>query len=361
VEKSLFYHSDCSHFRGDLPCKPHKQFGVKCEDCQYYNKQDGIILIIKLGALGDVIRTTPLIEKLRGEFPTKAIWWVTYSPDILPTAKIDKIFKHSFDTYLHLKNTEFDIIYNLDKDIPACSLANELISKEKFGFTLLNGKPAPIDNKAQHKFDTGLFDDINKANTKSYVEEIFEICGFKFSGQEYVLDVDSTINWNINNNGKPIIGLNTGCGDRWISRLWADENWIGLIKKLQESGYYPLLLGGAAEDEKNKYFQAETGCEYLGHFSLKEFISLVNQTELVVTAVTMGMHITMGLKKKMVLMNNIFNKHEFELYGRGEIIEPSKECHCYFAAKCTHSDYKCMEYITIDDIYNSISKQVPIS
>lgn len=356
--QKLFYNSDCFHFKGDLPCKPHKEYDVHCADCSYYRKEEGKILIIKLGALGDVIRTTPLLEKLRKEYPNHSIWWVTYSPDILPANAIDKIFKLGFESYLQLKNTDFDIIYSLDKDIPACALANELNAKQKFGFTLENGKAAPINELAQHKFNTGLFDDINKANKKSYVEEIFEICGFKFSGEEYVLDVTSERVWDFpNREGKKIIGLNTGCGDRWVSRLWADENWIALIKKLQENGYYPLLLGGAAEEEKNKYFAEATGAHYAGNFSLKDFISLMNQCELVVTAVTMGMHIAMGLKKKLVLMNNIFNKHEFELYGRGEIIEPLKQCQCYFAAKCKNTEYSCMEHLPVELIYNSITEQ----
>ena len=40
----------------------------------------------------------------------------------------------------------------------------------------------------------------------------------------------------------------------------------------------------------------------------------VKAGDLVVTAVTMAMHIALGLGKKLVLFNNIFNPHEFELY-----------------------------------------------
>ncbi|MEZ4890529.1 MAG: hypothetical protein R2779_08245 [Crocinitomicaceae bacterium] len=38
--------------------------------------------------------------------------------------------------------------------------------------------------------------------------------------------------------------------------------------------------------------------------------------DLIVTQL-LAMHITIALQKKIVLMNNIFNPHEFELYGRG--------------------------------------------
>jgi len=67
MQKNIIYYPDCKHFRGDLPCKPHKEFDVHCESCEYYDKKSEKVLIIKLGAIGDVIRTTPLVEKIRKE------------------------------------------------------------------------------------------------------------------------------------------------------------------------------------------------------------------------------------------------------------------------------------------------------
>jgi heptosyltransferase-2 len=78
--------------------------------------------------------------------------------------------------------------------------------------------------------------------------------------------------------------------------------------------------------------------------SLGEFIDLVDETDLVVTAVTMAMHLAIGLRKPLVLFNNIFNRHEFELYGRGRIIEPSIACDCYYTPVCPRH---CMESIEV--------------
>jgi heptosyltransferase-2 len=60
----MIVHTDCRHFRGDVPCTPHKKDGVHCESCPFYDPVDKKILIIKLGAIGDVIRTTPLLHRL---------------------------------------------------------------------------------------------------------------------------------------------------------------------------------------------------------------------------------------------------------------------------------------------------------
>jgi hypothetical protein len=146
--KNIIYKSDCLHFRGDIPCKPHKEYDVKCENCSYYAKTNKRILIVKLGAIGDVIRTTPLLEKINQEYPNSDIWWLTQYPDILPRT-INKILPFTTESIVLIENTEFDIVYGLDKDLPAVAVTKKVIAKEKFGFTLLDGKPSPINELAK--------------------------------------------------------------------------------------------------------------------------------------------------------------------------------------------------------------------
>ncbi|MEJ5286020.1 MAG: ADP-heptose:LPS heptosyltransferase [Candidatus Kapaibacterium sp.] len=360
VKKKFIYKADCKFFRGDVPCKPHKNFGVVCSDCNYYIPQENIILIIKLGAIGDVIRTTPLLHRIFEEHPRSAVWWLTLTPEVVPSV-VDRVLPLNLESILLLQETEFYKVINLDKDPYACALTKSLKAKEKYGFTLENGKPAPVNNLSYHKFLTGVFDPVNKNNTKSYLEEIFEILGWKYNGEEYILEVTNSIRWNIPNEGKPIIGLNTGCGGRWVSRLWPEHNWIELIHLLNENHYFPMLLGGEAEDEKNRKISEQTGAYYPGHFDLKRFISLVNQCDLVVTAVTMALHIAIGLKKKVVLFNNIFNRHEFELFGRGVILEPEKPCQCFFSPTCLNTEYFCMDYLFPDKVFQEIKNLLPYS
>jgi heptosyltransferase-2 len=349
------YFRDCKFFRGDIPCKPHKLYNYHCETCSSYSPKKDIILIIKLGAVGDVIRTTPLLHKIWKEEPDSLVWWLTYTPDVLPSS-IDKIFGMNLESILVLESTKFKTVINLDKDPHACGLMNKLNADKKIGFELKEGKPSPINSLAEHKFQTGLFDDVSQANRKSYLEEIFEICGWKFEGQEYLLDVDESFKWSIPNEGKKIIGLNTGCGGRWVSRLWADENWIKLGKLLKDNGYFPMYLGGEQENEKNLFLSKAAGCYYPGHFSFQGFISLMNHCDAIVSAVTMAMHIAVGLKKPLILMNNIFNKYEFELYGRGEIVEPDKECKCFFSPNCKNEEYFCMEHLKPEKIFSAVKR-----
>ncbi len=341
---------DCFHFRGHVPCRPHKRDGVHCEGCPDFRPRAGRILIIKLGAAGDVIRTTPLLHPLKRDYPDHVLTWVTDFPALLP-AVVDDAVPLNTETLLWLQNTPFDLVINLDKDRQACALAAQVRTGRRWGFTLADdGICRPVTEgvtpqqaaAAEAKFHTGLFDDVNQACTLSYPQEIFAICGYEFEGQEYILDVpEPAARFDLPEEGV-LVGLNTGCGGRWTSRLWPEHHWETLVHDLRREGFVPVLLGGAAEDERNQRLADRTGALYPGHFDLRTFISLMDRCDVVVTAVTMAMHIALGLGKKLVLFNNIFNPHEFELYGRGRILAPDSGCTCFFQPRCTRDDF-CME------------------
>ena len=389
---------DCSHFEGHIPCKPNKEFDVQCDDCSHYDKntssiinldtkksllqeifkickftkQDFVeetpikptevtrILFIKLGAIGDVIRTTPLISKYIKEYGKCHFSWITHSPEVVPADEVDIIYKWDASSVSNVANQEFDIAVNLDKDREACMLLSLINSREKFGFLWKDGHINTATHKSEHKLITGIFDHISKKNTKNYLEEIFEICHFDFNGEEYKINLNQNLSDKRKNKfkklsgDKTIIGLNTGCGNRWKTRLWPEEYWIELINILEKQGYFCLLMGGPDEDEMNRYYEKETNATYLGTFSLEEFIAITNNTDIIVSPVSMMMHIAIALKKQLMLFHNIFNVHEFELYGRGIIIEPTSGCDCYFGNSCKR-EKSCMYDISVQDVLTNIA------
>ena len=99
-------------------------------------------LIIKLGALGDVIRTTPLLRKIKSLHPQAEIWWLTHTPEFLPD-EVDRKFKFELSSLLQIEETEFDYLFSLDKDFEAAALANRVKSRVKRGFSFRDGKTVP--------------------------------------------------------------------------------------------------------------------------------------------------------------------------------------------------------------------------
>lgn len=353
---------DCRHFRGGIPCRPNKLRNKTCLSCDEYDPITKRILIIKLGALGDVIRTTPLLTRFRKEYPGVHFTWITLSPAILPKSEIDEIYPFDFTSTYIIRNQKYDIAINLDKEFEACALLKDVNADKKMGFILKDQHIDIANPNAENKLITGLFDQYSQANTENYLKEIFEICELEFDGEEYLLDVDPTFNekWKKLSQlaqGKKVIGLNTGCGQRWLTRLWPQEYWIKLIKRLQAQGYFPVVLGGPDEDVMNNLYSSETGCYYPGLHSLKEFIAISANCDVIVSAVSMMMHIAIGVKRPLVLFNNIFNKHEFLLYGRGQIVEPESGCDCYYGNSCSR-DVHCMTSLSTDTVLKAIEDAI---
>ncbi|MEI8134315.1 MAG: glycosyltransferase family 9 protein [bacterium] len=354
----LIIHTDCRHFRGDIPCKPNKDFGVHCSDCSYFDPIKENILIIKLGAAGDVLRTTPLLHRLKVLHPQARIWWLTLSPELVPTSHVDRILKWSTENLELLGEIDFSLLINLDKDHHACALANRLEASEKLGFLLSpNGVTVPANSDALGKYETGIFDDVSIANKKSYPEELFQVCGYEFFGEKYIIDAPVEHKFDGLDITRPIVGMNTGAGMRWTSRLWSTESWAALARELDKKGYNVVLLGGPDEDGRNKEIQTLSGgsAQYLGYFPLKTFISLVNKCDTIISGVTMAFHIAVALEKKIVLINNIFNKYEFgDLYGLGKVVEPDNPCQCYFRGTCINKEYFCLDHLPVGKVLQEV-------
>src|SRR3989339_2221331 len=112
------YNLNCKYFIFDRPCKYHKQKDIICSNCTYCKKIDKRILIIKLDALGDVLRTLSILPSLKKKYPNSYITWITRK-NALPLFKnldlVDRVIDYEDPlsiTLLH--TTKFDIVINVD-------------------------------------------------------------------------------------------------------------------------------------------------------------------------------------------------------------------------------------------------------
>ena len=353
-------HNNCVHFNGYKPCLSHKVKGNTCKGCVDFSPVGFRVLILKIGAAGEVIRNTPLLHRIRSLYAHKnvEITWITDFQDFVPHSLVKRVLKYEWKNVQMLLEEEFDLLLSLDKEHNVCALANKIRAKVKKGFLLdKRGRIVPADNDAHRKWLTGVFDDLMKSNTKHYVEELFDICGWEWKGEKYILEGAITQSLpHLKNGHTPLIGLNTGAGNVWPTRICPERFWAALISRLQKSNLRVLLLGGPEEHDKNMRLSNETGAHYEGLKSYKEFVGLMSYCDVIVTAVTMALHIAIGLEKNIVLLNNIFNKHEFFLYDLGAIVEPDVPCKaCYkqaYDSRCPVPD--CMELISVDTTYDRI-------
>ena len=254
---------DCRHLQGYKPCRFHKETKMSCTACVNYEPISFRILILKTGAAGEVIRNTPLLYKLRQLYPRAEITWVTYFPELVPRSLVDRIIKFSWESSLFLAEEKFDLLLSLDKENHVCALANKIKADTKKGFYFSDaGKILPFDSDSMHKWRTGIDDNDMIRNTKHYVQEIFEICGYAWEGEKYILpDFKKTKIVEFN---KTVVGVNTGAGALWLTRIPHMDKLNEIIEKLIGREYDVVLLGGPDEDQKNKYLSDKYKVSYFG-------------------------------------------------------------------------------------------------
>ncbi|MFQ5673039.1 MAG: glycosyltransferase family 9 protein [Nitrospinales bacterium] len=334
---------DCRYFNGEKPCK----FKRPCEGCDEYSPMGKRILIVKLAAMGDVLRTTPLLAALKTRYPQSHITWVVdpASYDLLRDNRhIDRLFEFREETRLQLAVEEFDLLLSLDKDARAAAWAMQINAGEKKGFGLSRyGNIFPLNPECQHAFELGLDDELKfRKNRKTYQEIIFEAVGLEYHGEPYELTVRpeeseyaaQVLRTTGVRNGSRLVGVCPGAGPLFANKSWTVEGYATLIDSLNGmDGVQVLLLGGKAEVEKNAAIKQRLRSPVLdagNHHTLPQFSAIIRNCDLVITGDTLPMHLAIGHGKHVLAIFGPTCPQEIDLYGRGEIIVSPIECApCY--------------------------------
>lgn len=367
---------DCKYYTGDKPCVFHKEKGIKCDFCSHYIPVDKRVLIIKLGAPGDVLRTTPLLREIKRRDPSAYITWITEKasfPLLENNPYIDRLWDYSIDTLSRLQVEDFDLVLSLDNAGDCATIASIARGRKKLGYGLnTKGMVVPFSPESEEWLEMAVFDDVKKANRRTYQNIIFNICGYKFDPaiheivlnlkEEDVMFARKFARSNSIQDTDLIVGVNVGAGKRWPMKRWTVEGFAGLIEKLINGiNIKVVLLCGHEEVEianaiksivKTKGLDViDAGC----HNPLRNFMAIVDLCDVVVTADTLAMHIAIGLKKYVVALFGPTSAAEIELYNRGKKIVADKECICCYRQKCEVTPY-CIESITVNEVLEAVKE-----
>ena len=124
---------------------------------------------LKLAAMGDVLRTTPLLAGLRRAYPGCHITWLT-EPNAAPlldgVAAIHRLLPYTPPNLLQLENERFDQLYCFDKEPKATALAMKIRAERKFGFGLSPyGGVMPLNQESEYTFRLGISDELKFRGT----------------------------------------------------------------------------------------------------------------------------------------------------------------------------------------------------
>jgi heptosyltransferase-2 len=356
--------------------------GKECGTCDEYDPIEDRILLIKLGAPGDVLRTTALLPAIHRKWQRCELTWLTRknsAPLLENLPEIDRVLFVDEDGVLQIQGEEFDLCLNLDNDPLSSSLATQQRAVRHLGYCLDDrGRIIATTPEGQTWLEMASFDRLKKENTHTYQSHMRKILGLpdvpdpiqirlRPEEQERVRTRLSALGFG----GVKPIAFNTGAGSRWKTKEWPPGHFmeLGFLLSPYAKGRI-LLLGGPAEEEKNRILAMERPDLFVnsGILPLREFMALVGELGLLVTADTLALHVGIGLGVPTVGLFGPTSAVEIEasmivavhepplLSGRRliKILSP-KDCVHYYAHSCEEKPC-CLETISPSLVFEEIRK-----
>ncbi|MBW2617798.1 MAG: glycosyltransferase family 9 protein [Deltaproteobacteria bacterium] len=340
---------DCRHYLGDKPCGR----GEDCAGCAEFAPLGSRVLIVKLGALGDVLRTTPLLRGLAEQLPGAEIIWLT-SPASAVVLKnnplIDQLWLTGSETLARLAVERFERVICLDKEprAAACATLAAAPIKQGFGWSEA-GRLIALNQAAEYSLCLGLSDELKfRRNQKTYQQLIFEMAELTFRPDyNYVLALDrAEAEWadeflagRISPQADIIIGFNLGGGDVFANKCWKEGHFLKLRRLIHQrwgEEAAVLALGGEAEADRMARLCGAEGPAIIptGAQSIGRFAALLARCHLVVTGDSLGMHLALAVGTSCLVLIGSTTPQEIELYGRGEMIVSEMDCSPCYKSVC---------------------------
>jgi len=288
-------------------------------------------LILKLGATGDVVRTSTLLRRLPGN-----VSWVTAAKNVaLLTGARENIRSVAWEQRARFADQPYDLVINLEDTLEVAQFLQTLQCARIFGASLAGNGALQYSDDSHGWFDLSLISRFGKAeadhlkllNRRTYQELIFEGLNLGFAGEKYILPEPAKT------------GLT---GDVAISRaagpVWPMKNWA----------YYDALK---LELEKlgltvNELPQRATLLEHLGD---------VAGHRCLVSGDSLPMHLALGTGTRCVTLFTCTSPWEIYDYGlQQKIISPLLSQFFYQRGR----DERAMTAISVEEVFHAVRWQL---
>ena len=334
------------------------------------------ILIVKFGALGDVVRTSYFAKAIKEKFNCQ-IWWLT-STNSFQIIRFNPYIDNIIFDVKCINKLEFDIVYSLDDELNILRQVSMLSYKKIVGAYLPYDDslfPEYSENSSDW-YDMGLIskygkDEANKKkknNTKSHAEifkKIFDVENVspKFYNSKVVeKSIEDEINKNFSN--AFLVGINPFSGKRWPSKAINYNTLITLINslvncKINNKKVFVFLLGGIEEFEKNfkiyEFFEKNSQIivPNSGH-NILDFAAIIKNMDLLITSDSLALHFAIANGVPSVSIFTATSAVEIDTFGTGVKIISSSSDYCSYKPDADNST------ITPENILFQIEKNLKL-
>ncbi len=339
------------------------------------------ILIVKLGAIGDIVHTLPAVAEIRRNFPDAEITWLAEnrsaailrgSPILDELVEIDTraikkprmigTFREAIgDQIKELRNAKYDIAVDFQGLLKSAVAAKMSGASVRWGFSRkdLRESAARVfytDTAAQIGEKTHI---VNK--NLALAREAFQI---KAAAEElkYPITVDDTERTEISEfieDSVPFALLNPGGG--WPTKLWHAEKFGLLVDMLYEKlGIRSIISVGPGEEQlaKRAMQNSKSGASNVANLSIKGFYELAKYAEVYVGGDTGPTHIAIAAGAPVV---GIFGPTEWWRNGSlaaddicvgREDIECRIDCH-----RRSCNKWICMD-IDVETVFDAVERRI---
>src|SRR6266705_1181867 len=288
------------------------------------------VLIVKLGATGDVVRTTPLLRRLSG-----SVTWITAAKNaVFLRGLADNLRHFSWEERARALDIPYDLAINLQDTLEVAIFLKTVRPAEIFGAYSDSCQHLRYTDNSKCWFDLSLIsshgrqeaDRLKLLNRQSYQELIFSGLGLHFAGETYLLP-------------KPIetglsgdVAIAADAGPIWPMKKWA---YYGELKQqLEDSGLIVNVL-----PERS---------------SLLEHLADVRNHCCLVGGDSLPMHLALGRGTRCVTLFTCTSRWEIYDYGiQKKIVSP-------FLAQFFYKrgyDKRATTAIPVDEVVSAVMAQ----
>jgi len=200
------------------------------------------ILIIKLGATGDVVRTTPILKRLAGR-----VTWITAGKNQPLLSDLpgmgDRLRVFTWEEREAIAGADFDLVISLEDDPETATLLDSVRAGRIFGASLGPGGEMTYSEDSRRWFDLSLIsqygrqraDELKLQNRHTYQSLVFEGLGMSFTDDDRYL-LPPTPKSDLQGD----IAIAPEAGAVWPMKKWA--HYGRLKSELEGLGYRVNLL-----------------------------------------------------------------------------------------------------------------------
>ena len=289
------------------------------------------ILIVKTGfsefldrgisttvSLGDVLICTSILHLYKNDRVTWVTAWAAREL-LKDNPHIHELLIFGPQAFRKIRESSFDILINLEKDIGICTFLRGVAAKKRFGFYFDDR----IHDIATHnRFTRYLLagQENHKYLEKTFLEILFETVGENWRQEIPVLTRKKR------SREKYDFGFNYEVGSKWPTKAWPQEQWRELEK----------ILG----DRYGISWQK-------GHKNILRYIDWIDSCRVVVTSDSLGQAIALALGKKVVVLYGPTDYRRMHGVNNIRVVASDLNCPympCYLPL-CRFEDF-CMKHIS---------------